>query len=174
MVTQAALARRVRKLEALVGDAGDGMLYIRRGSGMRGLAEARRFLEEKHNPRPASALTGMRAYRAEVEQVKAMIEAREAAEPAGVEEPITPLPKTHPAPDANASPSSLPTPRATPVSPTCADASTTSGKSQCLLLLGRFVSPQPQQKRAGLANLHSSMSLLQNYLQYPREARGYT
>ena len=92
MVTQASLARRLRHIEARIGDAGDEMVYVTRG--MKGLHEALRDLEERRNPDAApQGPRGTAAILADIERVQAMIEAREAANPPPPEEPITPLPR---------------------------------------------------------------------------------
>ncbi len=92
MVTQASLARRLRHIEARIGaDAGDEMVYVTRG--MKGLHTALRDLEERRNPPPVPALTGTKALLADIERVKAMIEAREQGQPSEPEPPIVPLPR---------------------------------------------------------------------------------
>ena len=125
MTTEASIARRTARLAEKIGagDGADGVFLIVRGSGMRGLAEARermRALRDGTAFKPEG--NGMRAYRAEVERVKAQIAERLANEPSEPEPPITPLPRPSPAPNANAATRDLAAPGATPISCSRADA----------------------------------------------------
>ncbi len=78
----AALSRRLAKIEAQLGDGGDGTILI--AAGMRGLHQAIEQMRERRE-RPALALQGPRlegtkALLADIERVKAMIAKRDQAE----------------------------------------------------------------------------------------------